>query len=59
MVVEYIFSWPGVGEAALQASVYFDINFLELYALVTAMIIVLSNLCVDVLYAFIDPRIRY
>ncbi len=59
VVVEYIFSWPGVGQAALQASIYFDINFLELYTLVTALIIVLANLCVDVLYAFIDPRIRY
>jgi len=59
VVVEYVFSWPGVGQAALQASLYFDINFLELYTLVTAMIIVVANLCADVLYAFIDPRIRY
>jgi peptide/nickel transport system permease protein len=59
VVVEYIFSWPGVGQAALQASLYLDINFLELYALVTAAIIVAANLSVDVIYAFIDPRIRY
>ncbi len=59
VVVEYIFSWPGIGAAALSASLYLDINFLELYTLVTALIIVVSNLGVDVLYAFIDPRIRY
>jgi ABC-type dipeptide/oligopeptide/nickel transport system permease component len=59
VIVEYIFSWPGVGQAALQASIYLDINFLELYTLVFAMIIVLANLCVDILYAVIDPRIRY
>lgn len=59
VVVEYVFAWPGVGQAALQASLYFDINFLELYTLVTAMIIVVANLSVDILYAFIDPRIRY
>ncbi len=59
VIVEYIFSWPGVGAAALQASLYLDVNFLELYTLVTALIIVVSNLGVDVLYAFIDPRIRY
>jgi len=59
VVVEDIFSWPGVGQAALQASLYFDINFLELYTLVTALIIVVANLSVDVLYAFLDPRIRY
>ncbi len=59
VVVEYIFSWPGVGQAALQASLYFDANFLELYALVFALVIVVANLCVDILYAFLDPRIRY
>lgn len=59
VVVEYIFSWPGVGVAAYQASIYLDINFLELYTLIFAMIIVVANLCVDILYAFIDPRIRY
>ncbi len=59
VIVEYIFSWPGIGAAALSASLYLDINFLELYTLVTALIIVVSNLGVDVLYAFLDPRIRY
>ncbi|MHB8567798.1 MAG: ABC transporter permease [Nitrososphaerales archaeon] len=59
VVVEYIFSWPGIGAAALQAALYLDINFLELYTLVTALIIVVSNLAVDVLYAYLDPRIRY
>ena len=59
VIVEDIFSWPGVGQAALQASLYFDINFLELYTLVTAAIIVSANLVVDVLYAVLDPRIRY
>jgi peptide/nickel transport system permease protein len=59
VVVEDVFSWPGVGQAALQASLYFDVNFLELYTLVVAAIIVLANLTVDVLYAFLDPRIRY
>jgi peptide/nickel transport system permease protein len=59
VVVEYVFSWPGVGIAALQASLSLDVNFLELYTLVTALILVLANLGVDVLYAYIDPRIRY
>ncbi|MDA4130462.1 MAG: ABC transporter permease [Thaumarchaeota archaeon] len=59
VVVEYVFSWPGIGIAALSASLYVDINFLELYTLVIALIIVLSNLGVDVLYAFLDPRIRF
>jgi len=59
VIVEYVFSWPGVGSALLQASTYFDVNFLELYTLVIVLIVVASNLAVDVLYAFLDPRIRY
>lgn len=59
IVIEYIFSWPGVGVAIYSASLYLDINFLELYTLVFAGIIVAANLVVDVLYAVIDPRIRY
>jgi ABC-type dipeptide/oligopeptide/nickel transport system permease component len=58
VVVEYVFSWPGVGEAALQATFANDTNFLMLYTLVSAAIIVIANLCVDILYGVIDPRIR-
>jgi peptide/nickel transport system permease protein len=59
VVVEFIFSWPGIGAAALSATLALDINFLELYILVTALIIVVANLGVDLLYAVLDPRIRY
>ena len=59
VIVEIVFSWPGVGNASLAAANVLDINFLELYVLVTAVIIVVTNLVVDVLYSIIDPRIRY
>ena len=59
VIVEIVFSWPGVGNASLAAADVLDINFLELYVLVTAIIIVVTNLIVDILYAVIDPRIRY
>jgi ABC-type dipeptide/oligopeptide/nickel transport system permease component len=59
VVVEYIFSWPGVGSAAVIATTVFDVNFLELYILVTSLIIVVANLGVDILYAILDPRIKY
>ena len=59
VVVEFIFAWPGVGSAAVTATTVFDVNFLELYILVTSLIIVLANLGVDVLYAILDPRIKY
>ena len=59
VVVEYVFSWPGVGWVSLQAVFQGDSNFLMLYSLVTAAIIVFANLIVDVLYAAVDPRIKY
>jgi peptide/nickel transport system permease protein len=59
IIVEIVFSWPGVGNASLSAANVLDVNFLELYVLVTAVIIVLTNLSVDVIYAKLDPRIRY
>jgi peptide/nickel transport system permease protein len=59
VVIEIVFSWPGVGNTALVAAEVLDINFLELYVLVTAVIVVVINLAVDVLYAKLDPRIRY
>jgi len=59
MITEYVFSWPGVGQQALRAIFQGDSNFILVYSLVFAVIIVLANLVVDVLYAFLDPRIRY
>lgn len=59
VLVETVFALPGIGAAAVAAAVVFDVNFLELYILVTAFIIVLANLCVDIIYAKLDPRIRY
>lgn len=59
VIVEIVFSWPGVGSAALVAADVLDINFLELFVLVAGVIIVVTNLVVDVLYAALDPRIRY
>jgi peptide/nickel transport system permease protein len=59
VVIEIVFSWPGVGNTAFVAAEVLDVNFLELYVLVTAVIIVMTNLVVDVAYAKLDPRIRY
>jgi peptide/nickel transport system permease protein len=59
VIIEDVFAWPGVGATAVSAVYVLDINFIELYILVTALIIVVVNLVVDVIYAKIDPRIRY
>src|SRR5579875_224211 len=59
VIIEYVFTWPGVGSAALQATLQNDTNFLMLYTLVSAAIIVIANLAVDVAYGLLDPRIRF
>lgn len=59
VVVEIVFALPGVGAASVLAAYAYDYNFLTLYTLVTAVIIVVTNLSVDILYAKLDPRIRY
>lgn len=59
VIVEIVFSWPGIGNAILGAAEVADVDFIELYLLVTAAIIIATNLVVDILYAKIDPRIRY
>jgi peptide/nickel transport system permease protein len=58
-ITEFVFAWPGVGQAAITAVFNGDGNFVLLYSLVTAAIIVVANLAVDVLYVFLDPRIKY
>ncbi len=59
LITEYVFTWPGVGRLSLQAIFEGDANFIIFYTLVTAVIIVAANLVVDVLYVFLDPRIKY
>ncbi len=59
VVVETVFAYPGIGAAALSASNALDLNFVELYVLIAGLIIVVTNLVVDLLYAVFDPRIRY
>jgi ABC-type dipeptide/oligopeptide/nickel transport system permease component len=58
-ITEYVFQWPGVGRVSILAVFQGDGNFVLLYSLVTAAIIVVANLAVDVFYVFLDPRIKY
>ena len=59
VLVESIFSWPGIGRYATQASVGADYNAIMGITLVAALIYVLVNLLVDILYMVIDPRVSY
>jgi peptide/nickel transport system permease protein len=58
VVVEIVFSWPGLGQLALQAVQARDYPVLQGAILLFAVIFLLINLVVDLLYTAIDPRIR-
>jgi peptide/nickel transport system permease protein len=58
VVVEIVFSWPGLGQLALQAVEARDYPVLQGAILLFALVFLVINLLVDLLYGRIDPRIR-
>jgi peptide/nickel transport system permease protein len=56
--VEYVFNWPGIGWQALTAAQHFDVPMIMGSVLFGATLIGLANLVVDVVYTFLDPRVR-
>jgi peptide/nickel transport system permease protein len=59
VVTEKIFAWPGMGRLLLNSIERLDYPVVVAYAIVTAGLFVVINLAVDLLYALLDPRIRY
>jgi len=59
IITETIFSWPGLGRLIIQAIRLRDYPLIQGGILVIAMTYVLLNLLTDLLYAWLDPRIRY
>ena len=59
ILTETIFSWPGIGRYIYEAINYRDYPVIQSGILIIALIFVLINLVVDLLYAAIDPRIKY
>jgi peptide/nickel transport system permease protein len=58
VITETIFAWPGVGRLSVQAIYNRDYPVVQAAVFVLASIFVLVNLIVDVLYTYLDPRIR-
>lgn len=59
VVVEQIFSWPGMGRLLVRSILQRDYPTIQATVLIIGVAIVLANLLVDVVYAVLDPRIRY
>jgi peptide/nickel transport system permease protein len=58
VLTETIFNWPGMGRFAAHAVLGLDFNAVMGFTLVVAIIYVLANLIVDILYAVVDPRVK-
>jgi nickel transport system permease protein len=58
VVVETLFAWPGIGRYAVTAIYNRDFPVMQCFILLMTVIFVLCNLVVDILYAWLDPRIR-
>src|SRR4029079_9200799 len=59
IITESIFNLPGIGQLTVQAVGGQDLNTIAVITLVAATFVVFANLVVDILYAFLDPRVRF
>lgn len=59
VVIETLFSWPGLGSMAVEAIFQRDYPLVQGYLMLCGTFIILLNLVVDLIYGIIDPRIRY
>ena len=59
VITESIFAWPGVGRLALQAIYARDYPLVQASVLFISVVYVFLNLAIDLLYVYLDPRIRY
>ncbi len=59
VVIEVIFGWPGIGNLTMEAIVRRDFPVVQASVLFVAIAVIVVNLTVDLLYAWLDPRIRY
>jgi len=59
VIVEVVFGYPGLGKYLLDAALFKDVNALEAGAMILVIIAVATQLFADIIYTFLNPRIRY
>ena len=59
VVIETVFAWPGLGRLAVEAVQWRDYPVVQGVVLFVALITLVTNLIVDILYGYLDPRIRF
>jgi peptide/nickel transport system permease protein len=57
-VTETIFAWPGLGKLVIDAIVNLDRPIVVAYLMFVVTLFLILNLIVDIMYAFLDPRVR-
>ncbi|WP_305311950.1 ABC transporter permease [Methanolobus sp.] len=58
LLVEQVFSYPGLGRAAVEAGIRSDVPLLLGIVLISTLFVFVGNLIADIIYQFVDPRIR-
>ncbi|MFF5257853.1 ABC transporter permease [Actinomadura viridis] len=58
VAIEYVYSWPGLGQLALQAVQFRDFPLVQAIVVFGAVVFVCLNLIVDVIHSVVDPRVR-
>jgi peptide/nickel transport system permease protein len=59
VLIETVFNIPGVGRLAYNAIISADFSVIQGTVLLAAMFIIIANIVVDILYAYLDPRVRF
>jgi peptide/nickel transport system permease protein len=59
VVVETVFAIPGMGKLVVDGMISQDYPVVQGVILVVAVVVVISNLVIDILYGWLDPRIQY
>lgn len=59
VMVEVVFSWPGLGSLLVESIFKRDFPVVQALVLISGVVFTITNLVVDILYAIIDPRVRY
>jgi len=59
VVTETVFAWPGIGRLAIEAVIARDYPLVQGVVMFVAAVLMAANLMVDILYAYLNPRIKY
>ena len=59
VITETVFNWPGVGRLVVDSILARDFPMVQTCVLIASCLFIIANLIVDIMYAYLDPRIRY